>query len=117
MPGQPDTIAAHELVLYGTNTGQLYPMRQRIEEQLRKKAKKGTYQHSRAWKAWMYFADASAKSYTKEFGKMPGQTAFGSFDKPTRELAARQWADDFAEKEGFPRKEANLPTREKKTKK
>ncbi len=110
---QPDTIAANELKLYGDNESKLYPLKQNIEANLLKKAKKGTYQHGRAPKAWMYFADASAKAYTKEFGGGSGRSgSFGVFDKATRELAAKMWADEFAEEHGLPRGKAKkLPAR------
>lgn len=85
---RPDDIAARELELYATNDGDLY--RQKfipIAKNLIRKIKKGQYNHRMGWKAWMYMVDEAAKKYKREFGD--------TFDKPTREKAAKEISYSF----------------------
>jgi len=81
------------LVLYADNEGALYPQRQAIEENLRKKYRKGQYDHSKAWKAWMFWMEPAAKAYAKDFARVSEWSTI--FTKSTRELAAKEKADEF----------------------
>lgn len=89
-----DESAKHELDLYAESTGELYGQKKAILANLQKKAKKGVYDHSKAAKLWMYWVDAAAKRYTKEFGA-PNETIDRTFNKPTREALAQELADRY----------------------
>lgn len=63
-----DKDAAVELELYAVNTRQIYDRHTvQVIENLRRKHSKGTYDKSKAVKAWEYVAEAAAKMYAKEF--------------------------------------------------
>lgn len=82
---------ARELALYAVNDGGLYERHALpIIANLARKMAAGTYDAALALKAWQYLADDAAKAYSKDFGPC-------SFDKATRELAAREIADHYAE--------------------
>jgi hypothetical protein len=87
---------ADELVLYADNTSELYGMKQAIQKNLLKKKKAGKYKPKLAEVAWMHFAEAAAKRYSKEFGGKWHE----NFPVPVREEAAAQWARTF-EESGF----------------
>jgi len=63
-----DEHAATELELYADNTAELYNQKVAILENLKKRLAKGTYDKEKAIKLWMYWVDAAAKRYAKEFG-------------------------------------------------
>lgn len=89
-PRSGDPVAARELFLFGSNEGNLY--RQRTEPiiaNLAKKIASGKYDASKAPALWKYWADDAAKRYAKDYG--------GSFDVPTRKLAAAMAADYYAD--------------------
>lgn len=82
---------ARELQLYADNTSALYGQKQSIEKNLSIKMYKGTYSSALAPKLWMYWLEAAAKRYVKEFG---GDVRT-LFPKATREQAAVECAKDF----------------------
>lgn len=64
-----ESTESRELFLYGTNDGQLY--RNSITpaiENLKRKAKKGTYDREKAVDLWFYVATAASDKYNREFG-------------------------------------------------
>jgi hypothetical protein len=64
-----DAHAARELKLYIENDSQLYRSTiVPIIKNVQRKMKKGTYDHAKAPKLWMYLVDYGAKKYVKEFG-------------------------------------------------
>ena len=90
-----DEQAARELYLYADNTSELYNQKRSIIDNLRRKANKGIYDHSKAIKLWKYWMEAAARSYCKEFG-----CHISVFSPATRELAASMVeSDEWAEYE------------------
>ena len=63
-----DEAAANDLDLYAENTGALYPQRMAIVETMKRKIKSGKYSATLASRPWMYWYEAAAKSYAREFG-------------------------------------------------
>lgn len=63
-----DKAAAHELDLYAENTSELYNQFKSIVANVKKKIKSGRYDPVKAPKLWLYWYDAAAKRYVKEFG-------------------------------------------------
>lgn len=91
-PVDADEHAARELYLYITNDGAL--MRQQgepIHKNLITKKARGIYKTALAVKLAMYLMDNGAKKYAKEFGG----TWNNMFSKATRELAAKEFIEDF----------------------
>ncbi len=88
-----DSQAATELAIYAASESSIYPQRQAIEENLRKKYRKGKYDHSKAPKAWAYWMELAAKGYAKDHANASEWSTI--FTKPTRELAAKERADEF----------------------
>lgn len=87
---------AHELHLFATNDGDLYRRGATpIINNLKRKVKKGVYDHEKAVKLWKYHADNASKKYTKEVAGERHQTHL--FSPATRELAARKMADYYKE--------------------
>jgi hypothetical protein len=91
--GQPDEIAAHELALYAENESSLYPQKLAIAKNLLRKMRKGTYDHSQAWKAWLHWYTNAAKKYAKEFST--GSDWNQIFSMATRKHAAENRADEM----------------------
>ncbi len=89
--GVVDEQAAHELDLYAENTYELYNQKKSILANIERRLAKGTYDYSKAPKLWMYWVDAAAKRYEKEFGT-PGAKIF---NKATREALAKELADRY----------------------
>jgi len=57
-----------ELYLYALHDGDLYrQQRESIEANLQRKFNKGIYDREKAAKMWLYFADAAAQKYHKDF--------------------------------------------------
>ena len=83
-----DEHAKHELDLYISNTGEMYPQRQTIIASLQKKRAKGKYDPAKAPKAWQYYVDRGAKEYQREI--MPK-----AFDKATRTALAEDLAKRY----------------------
>lgn len=86
-----DQAALRELDLFAENTGELYAQKKAILANIKRRREKGTYDPAKAPKLWMYWVDAAARRYQKEFGS-------GSpvFDKPTREALAQELARRYA---------------------
>lgn len=66
--GVVDETAQNELDLYAENTSELYNQKKSILANISRRISKGTYDHALAPKLWMYWVDAAAKRYQKEFG-------------------------------------------------
>jgi hypothetical protein len=87
---KPDTVAARELTLYITNTGEIYqkytvPTVARLAHRV----VNGTYDPTKAVKAWLYIADIGAQQYTVEYSAK-GDSSYGIFSKPTRLLCSAE---------------------------
>ena len=80
-----DPHAAEELDLYIENESRLYPQKQSILANLKKKVAKGVYDPTKAAKLWGYWVTEGAKHYLKELG-----SSGHSFNKATREHVAKQ---------------------------
>lgn len=84
-----------ELQLFCENDGDLYRQQvQPIQKNLQRKLAKGTYDHEKSKKLWMYLADNCAKKYGKEFGS-EGQPWHKMFSTSDRRAVAAAFADDF----------------------
>lgn len=91
----PDMIAAHELAVYAENDRDIYFQAIRpVVNNLSKKVKRGTYDHTKAIKAWEHVATAAAMKYNKEFGT-PGASYYTMFNAATRRAAATELAENF----------------------
>ena len=90
-----DPVAARELELYIENEGALVAaansMGRMIMRNLAGMITRGTYDSTKAWKAWMPLADEGAKRYTREYGDRFGTV----FNKATREMVANALAEAF----------------------
>lgn len=84
-----DHVGARELHLYGINSSDHHKQAQYMIDNLKKKVKRGVYDHEKATKLWKYHADHVAKSYAKEHG--------GSFSPATRMVAAQHFRDHYDE--------------------
>lgn len=85
-----------ELVLSITNDGDLY--RERITpaiENLKRKYKKGKYDHDLAVKLWQYVADEGVRRYDREFGSGRGSVAM--LNPATRKAIAEELRDYYEE--------------------
>lgn len=92
----PETV--RELELYAENNGDLYRQRlQPIHKNLMAKIAKGTYDHEKAKKLWLYAAADAAQRYTKEFDASSGgmHGSHGAFSPADRRALAARLADDF----------------------
>jgi hypothetical protein len=92
--GPVDETAARELDIYIENTSELYAQKKAIIANIQRKLKSGKYDHALAPKLWMYWVDAGAKRYVKEFGA-PGDKIDSIFDKATRHAVAKELADRY----------------------
>lgn len=94
---EPDKHAARELELYIDNTERLYNRKfNDFFKNLTAKKAAGKYNRSKAPKLFMYLVEDAAKAYQKEIAG-PGHW-YETFDKPTRELLARELVDEFEAK-------------------
>lgn len=93
-PGEVDEHAMQELELYLENTGELHNQKKSIIENLQRKMKSGRYDPQLAPKLWMYWVDAGAKGYVKEFGG-PGDSVQMMFPRPLRMALATQLAAHY----------------------
>jgi len=87
-----DRHAIQELKLYIENDRDLY--RQQIVpiiKNIQRRMKKGTYDHLKAPKLWMYLVDNGAKKYVKEFG---GDVK-SQFPKDVRHSVAVEFANEY----------------------
>jgi hypothetical protein len=92
--------AAHELVMYADNDSHLYKTsHQPIIANLKKKVKKGVYDHEKATKLWGYHADRAAQKYAKEHGD--GTPWHKMFTPDDRKKAAKWFANGNKEELGL----------------
>jgi hypothetical protein len=89
-----DRTAVHELELYAENEAALYNQKKSIIENVKRRMRSGKYDPSLAPKLWLYWFDAAARRYVKEFG---GDVAT-MFPKAVRMAAAESAARDYAER-------------------
>ena len=90
-----DTDAVNELDSFIMNNEDLYRRRfMPIISNLKRKIRKGIYDHEKAQKLWMYLIDDAAKKYVQEFGSS-GQDVKDMFPKETRLMVANKLADSI----------------------
>lgn len=89
IPKQPDQNFAYELGFVIENYEPLYKQLMAIEENMRRKMKRGTYDFEKSIKGFRYVADAAARYYKREHGEQA--------DVPTRNYAAQLMATEFLE--------------------
>jgi hypothetical protein len=88
---------AQELYLYIENTYSLYRQLESIIENIKRKAKKGNYDHKRAPKLWRYLVDNGAKSYAKEHAGGVKDAA-RMFPGKVRDNVAQVLADEYLDR-------------------
>ena len=88
-----DRTALEELDLFAENTSELYNQKKSILANIQRRLKNGTYSHALAPQLWMYWVDAAAKRYGKEFGTSSRVDAI--FNRPTRLALAKRLADRY----------------------
>ncbi|MHB8414593.1 MAG: hypothetical protein ACYDDA_03810 [Acidiferrobacteraceae bacterium] len=86
-----DQVAAHELILFADSDGALYPQKNSIIENVKRRIARGDYDPAKAPRLWLYWIDAAARKYVKDFGSSTGRID-SLFNKPTRERAAKEIA-------------------------
>ena len=88
-----DSDAVNELDLFIMNDEELYRRRfMPIITNIKRKIKRGIYDHKKVIKMWMYLVDDAAREYVKEFGD-PAQDVKDMFPKETRIKVAQVIAD------------------------
>jgi len=88
-----DSDAVNELDSYIMNNEDLYRRRfMPIIENIKRKMRRGIYDHEKVIKLWMYLVDDAAREYVKEFGT-PDQDVKDMFPKETRLKVAQVIAD------------------------
>ena len=88
-----DSDAVNELDSYINNNEDLYRRRfMPIISNIRRKMKRGVYDHEKVIKLWMYLVDDAAKAYVDEHGSID-QDVKDIFPKETRLQVARVIAD------------------------
>ena len=88
-----DSDAVNELDSYINNNEDLYRRRfMPIISNLRRKMKRGVYDHEKVIKLWMYLVDDAAKAYVDEHGSID-QDVKDVFPKETRLQVAQVIAD------------------------
>lgn len=91
-----DREAARELELYAENTARIYHQNTTPAiENLRKKYKRGQYDHEKAARLWEYVAESAARLYVKEF--CPNAKYCDVFSAATRRETARALAEYYRE--------------------
>ena len=91
--GEVDQDAARELELFIENDSQLYfSQHMSILKNLWRKMVKGTYDHEKAIKLWMYLVVNGGKKYARQFSASERDWS-GMFNIPTREAVARSLAE------------------------
>ena len=102
-----DSDAVNELDLFIMNDEDLYRRRfMPIITNIRRKMKRGIYDHEKVIKLWMYLVDDAAIKYVQEFGT-PEQDVKDMFPKETRLQVAQNIAD--REKENIEQGEYDAP--------
>lgn len=100
MDNQADPIAAHELVLWATNTGDFYTHTAKpVALNLARKIAAGTYDATKAAPLWEALAKRAAEAYAKEFAPQieAGDWNHSVFNAATRRLAADEFASSYQE--------------------
>ena len=88
-----DSDAVNELDSFIQNDEDLYRRRfMPIITNIRRKMKRGVYDHEKVIKLWMYLVDDAARKYVQEFGT-PDQDVKDMFPKETRLQVAQKIAD------------------------
>jgi len=88
-----DSDAVNELDLFIMNDEDLYRRRfMPIITNIKRKIKRGVYDHEKVIKLWMYLIDDAARKYVQEFGT-PEQDVKDMFPKETRLQVAQIIAD------------------------
>jgi hypothetical protein len=88
-----DSDAVNELDSYINNNEDLYRRRfMPIISNIRRKMKRGVYDHEKVIKLWMYLVDDAAKAYVDEHGSID-QDVKDIFPKETRLQVAQVIAD------------------------
>ena len=88
-----DSDAVNELDSYINNNEDLYRRRfMPIISNIRRKMKRGLYDHEKVIKLWMYLVDDAAKAYVDEHGSID-QDVKDVFPKETRQQVARVISD------------------------
>ena len=88
-----DSDAVNELDLFIMNDEELYRQRfMPIITNIKRKIKRGIYDHEKVIKLWMYLIDDAARKYVQEFGT-PDQDVKDMFPKETRLKVAQVMAD------------------------
>ena len=88
-----DSDAINELDTFIMNDEDLYRQRfMPIISNLKRKIKRGIYDHEKAQKLWMYLIDDAARKYVQEFGSS-GTDVKDMFPKETRLQVARIISD------------------------
>ena len=88
-----DSDAVNELDLYIMNNEDLYRRRfMPIISNLKRKIKRGIYDHEKAKLLWMYLVDDAAKQYVKDHGSTD-QDVKDMFPNETRQIVASNLAD------------------------
>ena len=93
-----DSDAMNELKLFINNDEDLYRKQfMPIIANIKRKIKRGVYNHEMAPKLWMYLVDEAARKYVKEFGS-PDQDVKDMFPKELRMEIAKDLADEEFDK-------------------
>ena len=88
-----DSDAVNELDSYIMNDEDLYRRRfMPIITNIKRKMKRGVYDHEKVIKLWMYLVDDAARQYVQQFGS-PEQDVKDMFPKETRLQVAQVIAD------------------------
>ena len=102
-----DSDAVNELDSFIMNDEDLYRRRfMPIISNIKRKMKRGVYDHDKVIKLWMYLVDDAAKAYVDEHGSID-QDVKDVFPKETRLQVAQVIAD--REKENIEQGEYNAP--------
>ena len=102
-----DSDAVNELDSFIMNDEDLYRRRfMPIITNIKRKIKRGVYDHEKVIKLWMYLVDDAARQYVQEFGT-PDQDVKDMFPKETRLQVAQVIAD--REKENIEKGEYDAP--------
>ena len=102
-----DSDAVNELDLFIMNDEDLYRRRfMPIITNIKRKIKRGVYDHEKVIKLWMYLVDDAARQYVQEFGT-PDQDVKDMFPKETRLQVAQIIAN--REKENIEQGEYDAP--------
>jgi hypothetical protein len=93
-----DSDAMNELKLFINNDEDLYRRQfMPIIANIKRKIKRGVYDHEKAPKLWSYLVDNAARKYVKEFGS-PDQDVIDMFPKDLRDAIAIDLANEEFEK-------------------